>query len=90
MVPALGVFIHAAVRPFVCPVGPTLLFHCPALVALSGARFHATLDGEPVAWHSSFRVAAGQTLAVGQVRQETRTQAHARAEPADQPADDNV
>lgn len=48
--------------------GPTLLFHCPALVALSGARFHATLDGEPVAWHSSFRVAAGQTLAVGQIQ----------------------
>lgn len=61
--------------------GPTLLFHCPALVALSGARFHATLDGVPVAWHSSFRVAAGQTLAVGQVRDAGRTQANARAQP---------
>ncbi|PNH09902.1 Urea amidolyase [Tetrabaena socialis] len=32
-----------------------------------GAPFAATLDGEPVAWLSSFRVAAGQVLAVGQI-----------------------
>ncbi|KAG2435985.1 hypothetical protein HYH02_011698 [Chlamydomonas schloesseri] len=45
--------------------GPTLKFHCPAIVALTGATCTATLDGEPVAWNSSFKVGAGQTLAVG-------------------------
>ncbi len=48
--------------------GPTLRFACAALVSLCGARFAADLDGEPVAWWSSFAVAPGQTLTIGQVR----------------------
>ncbi|KXZ51620.1 hypothetical protein GPECTOR_12g584 [Gonium pectorale] len=47
--------------------GPTLRFHCAALVALAGARFAAKLDGKPVGWLRSFRVEAGQVLEVGQV-----------------------
>ncbi|KAG2494459.1 hypothetical protein HYH03_007511 [Edaphochlamys debaryana] len=57
---------HAAALEFSLQ-GPTLRFHCPALVALAGAPFAATLDGKPVEWLSSFRVEAGQTLAVGPV-----------------------
>lgn len=45
-------------------MGPTLKFHSPRLVALCGATFKATLDNQPVTWWSSFRVAAGQTLAI--------------------------
>lgn len=51
--------------------GPTLRFHCDALVSLAGARFEASLDGAPLpesAWWSSFAVKAGQELAVGAVR----------------------
>lgn len=47
--------------------GPTLKFHCDALVSLAGACFAADLDGAPVAWWSSFQVAAGQVLTIGQV-----------------------
>ncbi|GLC49765.1 hypothetical protein PLESTB_000289100 [Pleodorina starrii] len=48
--------------------GPTLRFHCPALVALTGALFAASLDGQPLEqWGSSFRVEAGQVLSVGQM-----------------------
>ncbi|EFJ41655.1 hypothetical protein VOLCADRAFT_98356 [Volvox carteri f. nagariensis] len=47
--------------------GPTLRFHCPALVALTGAPFAASLDGQPLEWGSSFRVEGGQVLAVGQL-----------------------
>jgi hypothetical protein len=39
--------------------GPTIKFHCDGLVALAGAEFDVTLDDEPVAWWSSFKVAAG-------------------------------
>lgn len=59
-------------HPF-CPApsflaaGPTLRFHCPALVALAGATFSATLDDAPLSWGSSFMVQAGQVLAIGQV-----------------------
>lgn len=47
--------------------GPTLRFHCAALLALTGAPFAATLDGQPVALNASFMVKAGQVLAVGHV-----------------------
>jgi antagonist of KipI len=45
--------------------GPTLLFEEEALVALSGAPFAATLDGEPFAPWSARRVPAGGRLVVG-------------------------
>ncbi|GIL54638.1 hypothetical protein Vafri_10369 [Volvox africanus] len=47
--------------------GPTLRFHCSALVALAGAPFTASLDGRSLEWGGSFRVEAGQVLAVGQL-----------------------
>ncbi|KIZ06735.1 UreA carboxylase [Monoraphidium neglectum] len=47
--------------------GPTIKFHCDGLVALAGAEFDVTLDDEPVAWWSSFKVAAGQELRIGAV-----------------------
>jgi len=45
--------------------GPTLSFATDAIVALSGARMPATLDGEPVPFHEPLCVKAGQVLAVG-------------------------
>ncbi|KAI8468536.1 MAG: allophanate hydrolase subunit 2-domain-containing protein [Monoraphidium minutum] len=47
--------------------GPTIKFHCDALVALAGATFDVTLDGAPVPWWTSFAVAAGQELRIGSV-----------------------
>ncbi|MBI1182395.1 MAG: urea carboxylase [Alphaproteobacteria bacterium] len=47
--------------------GPTLRFGCDAVIALGGARMKATLDGKPVDWWRSFRVRAGQVLALGGV-----------------------
>lgn len=49
-----------SIRPLSPHPGPTLKFHCPALVALAGAPFSASLDGEALTWNSSFAVAAGQ------------------------------
>jgi len=52
--------------------GPTIKFHCDALIALGGAVFDATLDGAPVkTWWSSFNVKAGQELRIGSVHAET-------------------
>lgn len=42
--------------------GPTLRFHCNALIALTGADCPATLDGEPVAYWAPIAVNAGQIL----------------------------
>ena len=53
--------------------GPTLKFHSPAIIALTGASAEATLDGEPVAWWQPIRVRAGQVLAVGKARTGCRT-----------------
>ena len=49
--------------------GPTIKFHCDALVALAGAAFEAALDGGPLpgGWGASFAVAAGQELRLGAV-----------------------
>jgi biotin-dependent carboxylase-like uncharacterized protein len=43
-------------------LGPGLRFEADAAVALTGARFSATLDGQPVPWYESFVVRAGQVL----------------------------
>jgi len=47
--------------------GPTLKFACDAVIALTGARMSATLDGEPVAYDRPVTVRAEQTLAMGAV-----------------------
>lgn len=52
--------------------GPTLKFHAPALVALAGASFKLTLDGQPVqGWWQSIAIQAGQVLAIGAVEAST-------------------
>lgn len=52
--------------------GPTLRFHCDALVALTGADCPAELDGEHVPLWVPIQVKAGQLLKVGQARQGCR------------------
>jgi urea carboxylase len=48
--------------------GPTLRFASDTVVALAGARLAATLDGEPVEFHTPITVRAGQELALGAVQ----------------------
>jgi urea carboxylase len=48
-------------------MGPTLLFQEDARFCLTGAAFHAELDGAPVAPHRTTQVHAGQTLKIGRV-----------------------
>lgn len=45
--------------------GPTVRFERTAYVAICGADMRATLDGQPVANGSGFRVSAGSVLAAG-------------------------
>ncbi|MDA9457698.1 urea carboxylase, partial [Bradyrhizobium sp. CCBAU 21359] len=47
--------------------GPTLRFNTDAIIALSGARMKATLDGADVAHEEPVTVRAGQTLAIGSI-----------------------
>jgi urea carboxylase len=47
--------------------GPTLKFATEAVIALTGARMPATLDGEKVAYHAPLTVRAGQTLKLGAI-----------------------
>ncbi len=47
--------------------GPTLRFHAPATIALSGAVMPMKLDGTTVAHNAPVAVAAGQTLSIGGV-----------------------
>jgi len=54
-------------------LGPTLRFHCDAVIALAGATTPATLDGSPVAFWKPHAVKAGQTLRVGKVQSGCRT-----------------
>jgi urea carboxylase len=49
-------------------VGPTLRFHAPAVVALTGADMDATLDDRPAPRFGAFEVAAGSVLRLGPVR----------------------
>ncbi|QKJ85755.1 urea carboxylase [Paramixta manurensis] len=53
--------------------GPTLRFHHPALIALTGAECGADLDGAPVAWWQPVTVNAGQTLTLGRAQSGCRT-----------------
>ncbi len=45
--------------------GPSLRFHCDAVVALTGAPADAKLDGAAVSWWTPMPVRAGQVLAIG-------------------------
>ena len=47
--------------------GPTLRFHVPATVALTGADMGATLNGAAVARDAAFVVPAGASLALGRI-----------------------
>ncbi|MHA7682918.1 5-oxoprolinase subunit C family protein [Cupriavidus sp. PET2-C1] len=49
-------------------MGPTLLFHVPAVIAVCGADLDATLDGAPVPVNRAVPVAAGAVLAFGKRR----------------------
>ena len=53
--------------------GPTLRFHCDAVIALTGADCPATLDGESVPYWQPVRVRAGQTLVSGRAQKGCRT-----------------
>ncbi|MNZ28908.1 Acetyl-/propionyl-coenzyme A carboxylase alpha chain [compost metagenome] len=53
--------------------GPTLRFHCDALIALTGADCPAELDGEPVAYWQPVGVKAGQVLRLGRAKNGCRT-----------------
>ncbi|MEO4047771.1 urea carboxylase [Pseudomonas sp. CAU 1711] len=53
--------------------GPTLRFHCDALIALTGADCPAELDGESVAYWQPLPVKAGQVLKLGRARSGCRT-----------------
>ena len=54
-------------------LGPTLRFHCDAVLALTGAPTPATLDGETVPFWKLISVKAGQSLKVGKVAMGCRT-----------------
>ena len=53
--------------------GPTLQFHCDALIALTGADCQPQLDGEPVAYWQPVAVKAGQILTLGRTLAGCRT-----------------
>jgi urea carboxylase len=46
-------------------IGPSLRFHCDAVIALTGAPTDATLDGDRVPFWSPIAVRGGQVLVVG-------------------------
>ncbi|MBX9629237.1 MAG: urea carboxylase [Burkholderiales bacterium] len=48
--------------------GPELRFNCDTVIALCGAAIAATLDGVPIGFWRSHRVAAGSLLRVGPVQ----------------------
>lgn len=53
-------------------LGPELRFERPAVVALTGGEFSASLDGTPLPGWTALRVEAGSTLAVGERRSGAR------------------
>ncbi|MDP2227779.1 MAG: urea carboxylase [Moraxellaceae bacterium] len=54
-------------------LGPTLRFHCNAVIALTGAPTGATLDGEAVTFWAPLEVKAGQILKTGRAITGCRT-----------------
>src|SRR6185312_2305797 len=64
----------AAVAALECTLaGPTLKFHSDTVIALTGARAAASLDGAPVKWWVPVDVRAGQTLSIGRATSGCRT-----------------
>nr|WP_318381799.1 urea carboxylase [uncultured Enterobacter sp.] len=53
--------------------GPTLQFHCAALIALTGADCQARLDDRPIASWQPVAVSAGQILTLGRAQAGCRT-----------------
>ncbi|RGP65946.1 putative dur1,2-urea amidolyase [Fusarium longipes] len=48
-------------------MGPTLKFHCDAVIAVSGGVAPVTIDGLPAAQNKAIIIHAGQTLSIGVV-----------------------
>lgn len=49
-------------------IGPRLAFERDAIIALTGAAFDATIDGEPIPYAEAVRARAGAVLDVGRAR----------------------
>jgi len=65
---------HPSAAGLECTViGPSLKFHSPAIIALTGAPADATLDGVPVPFWQPVEVAAGQVLKGGRATSGCRT-----------------
>ncbi|XOZ34582.1 urea carboxylase [Halomonadaceae bacterium KBTZ08] len=60
-------------------IGPTLTFHRDSVIALTGARTEATIDGAPCPFWEPVSISAGQTLTVGRAYQGCRTYLAVRA-----------
>lgn len=54
-------------------LGPTLRFHCDAVIAVTGAPSAATLDGQPLPFWTPVTVRAGQTLEMGKAERGCRS-----------------
>jgi antagonist of KipI len=52
--------------------GPQLRFESPAVFALAGAAFEATIDGRAVPWGETVAARAGETLSIGESREGLR------------------
>lgn len=48
-------------------VGPSVLFHCDTVIALTGGTSNATIDGNPVDFWKPIEVKAGQKLVIGKL-----------------------
>ncbi|MBX9848068.1 MAG: 5-oxoprolinase/urea amidolyase family protein, partial [Rhodocyclaceae bacterium] len=48
--------------------GPSLKFNCDSVIALTGARMTATLDGKPLAYYQAHAITAGSVLKLGAVQ----------------------
>ncbi|GAB3675800.1 urea carboxylase [Salinisphaera aquimarina] len=65
---------HPAAAGIECTIlGPTIVFHVDALIALTGAHTNATVDDTPVDFWTPVTIAAGQTLTVGKADQGCRS-----------------
>lgn len=49
-------------------LGPSLVFNADTVACLAGAELEASLDGTPVGSYAPFKIAAGQTLKLGRVK----------------------